>query len=72
MVSKLFKTKQKHNVENVNYGYNYVNYVQIVNFEKVILLVVLWCNGQHFGLWIQESEFKSRQNLCCKHACSGK
>ena len=25
--------------------------------------VVPWCNGQHFGLWIQWSEFKSRWDL---------
>ena len=24
---------------------------------------VPWCNGQHSGLWIQRSEFKSRRNL---------
>jgi hypothetical protein len=23
----------------------------------------LWCNGQHFGLWIQLSAIKSRQKL---------
>ena len=23
-----------------------------------------WCNGQHSGLWIQRSEFKSRWDLC--------
>ncbi len=25
--------------------------------------VVPWCNGQHSGLWIQRSEFKSRRDL---------
>ena len=25
--------------------------------------LVPWCNGEHFGLWIQESEFKSRRDL---------
>ena len=27
--------------------------------------LVVWCNGYHFGLWIQQSEFESRHGLIC-------
>ena len=30
--------------------------------QPTSLALVPWCNGQHFGLWIQRSEFKSRWN----------
>ena len=38
--------------------------------------MVPWCNGQHSGLWIQWSEFKSRWNHlmfnCSRHICTHK